>query len=107
MELFTGFIDAARSALGLLRRWIDLPSIDTAFICGPEPMMLTIAGSPEGPRAFGRTDESSKLFASGKQPGRAKKRVVSEAASASQFDHGGDGDPRRRHPHLPHGEDWH
>ena len=80
MELFTGLIDSEKCA-ALFRTWIDLPSIDTAFICGPEPMMLTIAGSL---RDHGLSDEQIKfeLFASG-QPGRAKKRVVSETTSAS------------------------
>ena len=80
MELFTGLIDAEKCA-ALFRTWIDLPSIDTAFICGPEPMMLTIAASL---RDHGLSDEQIKfeLFASG-QPGRAKKRVVTESASAS------------------------
>ena len=56
-------------------------SVDTAFICGPEPMMLAIAASL---REHGLDDSRIKfeLFASG-QPGRAKRRVVSEAASAS------------------------
>ena len=51
---------------------LDRPagSIDTAFICGPEPMMLAIAGAL---REHGLSDEQIKfeLFASG-QPGRAK-----------------------------------
>ncbi len=80
IDLFTGRVDAAKCA-ALFRTWIDLPSVTTAFICGPEPMMLAIAGAL---KEHGLTDEQIKfeLFASG-QPGRAKKRVVSEAASTS------------------------
>jgi ring-1,2-phenylacetyl-CoA epoxidase subunit PaaE len=80
IELFTGRVDAAKCA-ALFHTWIDLPSVTTAFICGPEPMMLAIAGAL---KEHGLTDGQIKfeLFASG-QPGRAKKRVVSETASTS------------------------
>ncbi len=80
IDLFSGRVDAAKCAQ-LFRTWIDLPSVTTAFICGPEPMMLAIAGAL---REHGLADEQIKfeLFASG-QPGRARKRVVSEAASTS------------------------
>jgi ferredoxin len=63
----------------LFRHWIDPASVDTAFICGPEPMMLTIA---ESLRQHGLTDDRIKfeLFASS-QPGRAKKKVVSKQAA--------------------------
>ena len=80
IDLFTGRVDAEKCA-ALFRTWIDLPSIDTAFICGPEPMMLAIAGAL---REHGLADEQIKfeLFASG-QPGRAKKRVTSAEVSTS------------------------
>jgi ring-1,2-phenylacetyl-CoA epoxidase subunit PaaE len=80
IELFTGRVDAAKCE-ALFRAWIDVASVDTAFICGPEPMMLAIAAAL---RAHGLSDEQIKfeLFASG-QPGRAKKRVVSAEASTS------------------------
>ncbi|AVW93696.1 MULTISPECIES: 1,2-phenylacetyl-CoA epoxidase subunit PaaE [Roseobacteraceae] len=74
IDLFTGRIDADKMDM-LFRLWIDADSIDTAFICGPEPMMLTIADSL---RKQGLSDAQIKfeLFASG-QGGRAKKRAVS------------------------------
>lgn len=61
----------------LFTGWIDPKSVDTAFICGPEPMMLAIAASL---RDHGLTDAQIKfeLFASG-QPGRAKAKPVSKA----------------------------
>ncbi|MCV2882745.1 1,2-phenylacetyl-CoA epoxidase subunit PaaE [Actibacterium sp. XHP0104] len=80
IDLFTGRIDAEKMD-ALFRLWIDAESVDTAFICGPEPMMLTIA---ESLRKHGLSDGQIKfeLFASS-QPGRAKARAVSkEAASA-------------------------
>ncbi|TPE51913.1 2Fe-2S iron-sulfur cluster-binding protein [Amaricoccus solimangrovi] len=80
IDLFTGRVDAAKCG-ALFKSWIDLPSIDTAFICGPEPMMLAIAGAL---KEHGLSEEQIKfeLFASG-QPGRAKKRVVSAEVSTS------------------------
>jgi ring-1,2-phenylacetyl-CoA epoxidase subunit PaaE len=80
IELFTGRVDAAKCAQ-LFRTWIDIASIDSAFICGPEPMMLAIAGAL---RDHGLAEEQIKfeLFASG-QPGRAKTRVVSTEVSTS------------------------
>lgn len=74
IDLFTGRVDAEKMA-ALFRSWIAPNSVDTAFICGPEPMMLAIAGAL---RDHGLTDAQIKfeLFASG-QPGRAKARVVS------------------------------
>ncbi len=42
IDLFTGLVDEAKCA-ALFKNWIDIKSVDTAFICGPEPMMLGIA----------------------------------------------------------------
>ena len=80
IDLFTGRVDAAKCA-ALFKTWIDLTSVDTTFICGPEPMMLAIAGAL---KEHGLVDNQIKfeLFASG-QPGRAKKPVVSTAAVTS------------------------
>ena len=80
IDLFTGRIDAAKCA-ALFKTWIDLASVDTTYICGPEPMMLAIAGAL---KEHGLADGQIKfeLFASG-QPGRAKKRVASSAAATS------------------------
>ena len=64
----------------LFSHWLDAKAIDTAFICGPEPMMLAIAGSL---RTHGLRDDQIKfeLFASG-QPGRAKAKAVSKTSVA-------------------------
>ncbi|MBL0372146.1 phenylacetate-CoA oxygenase/reductase subunit PaaK [Rhizobium sp. KVB221] len=72
IDLFTGRVDAAKCA-ALFKSWIDIGSITTAFICGPEPMMLAIAGAL---REHGLRDEQIKfeLFASS-QPGRARHKV--------------------------------
>ena len=73
IDLFTGRVDGAKCA-ELFKTWIDVGSADTAFICGPEPMMLAIA---QALRDHGMDDACIKfeLFASG-QPGRAKARAV-------------------------------
>lgn len=80
IDLFTGRIDAEKMDM-LFRLWIDAENLDTAFICGPEPMMLTVAAAL---RDRGLTDDQIKfeLFASS-QPGRAMKRAVSSEAAAT------------------------
>ena len=78
IDLFTGRVDEEKCAQ-LFTRWIDIASVDTAFICGPEPMMLGIAASL---RAHGLTDQQIKfeLFGSS-QPGRAKKQAIASDAA--------------------------
>ncbi|XWN30816.1 MAG: 2Fe-2S iron-sulfur cluster-binding protein [Devosia sp.] len=81
IDLFTGRVDQEKCAL-LFKHWIDIASVDMAFICGPEPMMLAIASAL---RSHGLSDNQIKfeLFASA-QPGRAKaKAVAAQNASAS------------------------
>lgn len=72
IDLFTGRIDGAKCA-ALFKNWIDPKSVTTAFICGPEPMMLAIAAAL---REHGLRDDQIKfeLFASS-QPGRARRKV--------------------------------
>lgn len=78
IDLFTGQIDRAKCD-ALFSHWIDLKSVDAAFICGPEPMMLVIA---EALRAHGMAEERIKfeLFASS-QPGRLPQRQRTEGAA--------------------------
>jgi ring-1,2-phenylacetyl-CoA epoxidase subunit PaaE len=77
VDLFAGRIDAAKCA-ALFDHVIDVKTVDYAFICGPEPMMLTIAAAL---RNHGLADSQIKfeLFASS-QPGRAKAPPVAAAA---------------------------
>ncbi|NIX75870.1 1,2-phenylacetyl-CoA epoxidase subunit PaaE [Microvirga terricola] len=79
IDLFTGRVDGEKCK-AIFQNWIDLPSIDTAFICGPEPMMLAIAASL---REHGLGDGQIKfeLFASS-QPGRANARKPGVEASS-------------------------
>ena len=82
IDLFQGRVDTEKCA-ALFRHWIDIGSVDTAFICGPEPMMLGIAaalkdhGLPENRIKF-------ELFVSA-QPGRLQRpATVDGGAAASQ-----------------------
>ena len=79
IDLFAGRVDAEKCNL-LFKSWIHLDDIDAVFICGPEPMMLGIAGALKD---HGLKDEQIKfeLFASS-QPGRAKRKAVSSTAAS-------------------------
>ena len=79
IDLFTGLVSQEKCA-ELFKGWIDIAHVDTAFICGPEPMMLGIAAAL---RAHGLEDAQIKfeLFASA-QPGRAKQKAVSSQAAS-------------------------
>ncbi|MGB7244201.1 MAG: 2Fe-2S iron-sulfur cluster-binding protein [Sulfitobacter sp.] len=80
IDLFTGRVDAEKCRQ-LFKNWVNPQDVDLAFICGPEPMMLAIAGSLKD---HGLSDDQIKfeLFASA-QPGRAKRKPTSTAASQS------------------------
>ena len=77
-ELFSGRIDAAKCAQ-LFDRWIDVPSADLAFVCGPEAMMLAVQGAL---REHGMAPEKIRveLFAAGQQ-GRAPRKAAAATAA--------------------------
>lgn len=79
IDLFTGLVTEEKCAQ-LFKGWIDIEHVDTAFICGPEPMMLGIAAAL---RAHGLDNSQIKfeLFASA-QPGRAKRKAASVNAAS-------------------------
>ncbi|WP_238364109.1 2Fe-2S iron-sulfur cluster-binding protein [Mesobacterium pallidum] len=81
IELFTGRVTEEKCAQLFASGFIDPEAVDTAFICGPEPMMLGIAAAL---RAAGMSEDQIRfeLFASS-QPGRAKRKAVSAEASAA------------------------
>ncbi|MBV7397222.1 2Fe-2S iron-sulfur cluster-binding protein [Mameliella sediminis] len=72
IELFQGRVDAEKCA-ALFDHWIDVNAVDTAFICGPEPMMLGIA---KALKDHGLSEDQIKfeLFASA-QPGRLERKA--------------------------------
>ena len=77
IDLFTGRVDQEKCA-ALFKSWIDIGSIDTAFICGPEPMMLAIA---DALKSHGLADGQIKfeLF-SESQKGQLAKQEIKERA---------------------------
>ena len=79
IDLFTGRVDGEKCGL-LFKHWINIDDINTAFICGPEPMMLAISAALKD---HGLTDKQIKfeLFASG-QPGRAKQKAKALGSAA-------------------------
>lgn len=81
IDLFTGRVTEEKCA-ALFEHWIDIASIDTAFICGPEPMMLGIAAAL---RAHGLDDSQIKfeLFASA-QPGRLQRKSANKEAAGTE-----------------------
>lgn len=72
IDLFQGRIDAEKCA-ALFTHWIDIASVDTAFICGPEPMMKAIAQSL-GDHGLTKDQIKFELFASA-QTGRLARRT--------------------------------
>ncbi|KHA50530.1 2Fe-2S iron-sulfur cluster-binding protein [Sulfitobacter geojensis] len=74
IDLFTGRVDQAKCET-LFKQWIDVKSIDTAFICGPEPMMLAIADSL---KTHGLEPDQIKfeLFSESQQGQLAKQEMV-------------------------------
>lgn len=84
IDLFRGRVDGDKCA-ALFRMWIDIATVDMAFICGPEPMMLAISDALE---AHGLRKEQIRfeLFASS-QPGRLPRPV----ADASKMEDGIEG----------------
>ena len=57
VELFNGLMTTEKCAL-LFKHWLDLKSVDTAFICGPQPMMMTINAAL---RAHGLSQQQIKI----------------------------------------------
>ena len=74
IDLFLGRVDSQKCEL-LFANWIDVTSVSMAYICGPEPMMLTIAEALKG-KGLSKDQIRFELFSSA-QPGRAKATSIS------------------------------
>jgi len=74
IDLFTGRIDAEKLKV-MFAKWIDIADVDTAYICGPKPMMLTITAALKD---HGLSDNQIKfeLFGAA-QPGLAANKAAS------------------------------
>ncbi|SFE17819.1 ring-1,2-phenylacetyl-CoA epoxidase subunit PaaE [Sulfitobacter brevis] len=77
IDLFTGRVDQDKCE-ALFKQWIDVTAIDTAFICGPEPMMLAIA---ESLKSHGLEPDQIKfeLFSESQQGRLAKQEMAKRA----------------------------
>jgi ring-1,2-phenylacetyl-CoA epoxidase subunit PaaE len=81
IDLFSGRVDQEKCA-ALFQTWVDIKAVVTAYICGPEPMMLGIV---EALKFHGLDDSQIKfeLFGAGQQ-GRLAKQAISERAEGSK-----------------------
>lgn len=79
IKLFRGRVDKKKCD-ELFKSWIDIKNIDMAFICGPEPMMLEVAGALKD---HGLTEDQIKfeLFGSS-QHGRVNRTQSASQAAA-------------------------
>ncbi|MEP4196351.1 MAG: 2Fe-2S iron-sulfur cluster-binding protein [Aliishimia sp.] len=81
IELFSGRVDGDKCA-AFFQHWIDVKSVDTAFICGPEPMMLAIAGALKD-HGLSKEQIKFELFGASQQ-GRLAKAKRAEAAKGAK-----------------------
>jgi ring-1,2-phenylacetyl-CoA epoxidase subunit PaaE len=81
IDLFTGRVDQEKCEL-LFKLWIDPTTLDTAFICGPEPMMLAIA---ESLKTHGLEPDQIKfeLFSESQQGRLAKQEMAKRSEGQS------------------------
>lgn len=77
INLFSGRVDGEKCD-ALFKSWINIATVDTALICGPEPMMLAISSALE---THGLSKEQIKfeLFGAGQQ-GRLAKQALKDAS---------------------------
>ena len=80
IDLFTGRVDAEKCSL-LFQTLINPNAVETAFICGPEPMMIAIRDALAN-HGLSKDQIKYELFASA-QSGRAKRRAVSKSDQVS------------------------
>ena len=97
IPLFTGRIDAGKLD-ALFAGWIDVETVDLAFICGPEGLMRTVAASLE---AHGMPKDAIRFELFGASPDRPSAEI-GPPGRAGQAP-GGDGADRRRQPQLHDG----
>jgi ring-1,2-phenylacetyl-CoA epoxidase subunit PaaE len=81
IDLFNGRLDKAKCDQ-LLERWVDPASIDTAFICGPQDMMLAVSQSLEE-HGVDKRQIKFELFATA-TPGRRQRAPQNSAAEVAR-----------------------
>lgn len=77
IDLFSGRVDGDKCA-ALFKSWINIASVNTALICGPEPMMLAISAALET-HGLNKKQIKFELFGAGQQ-GRLAKQTLKNAA---------------------------
>ena len=82
IDLFSGRVDQEKCAL-LFKSWINVGAVDTAFICGPEPMMLAIAEALES-HGLSKDQIKFELFGAGQQGRLATPAVSARAEGAAE-----------------------
>jgi len=82
IDLFSGRVDQDKCAL-LFKSWINIDAVDTAFICGPEPMMLAISEALEA-HGLPKDQIRFELFGAGQQGRLAKQAVSARAEGAAE-----------------------
>jgi ring-1,2-phenylacetyl-CoA epoxidase subunit PaaE len=82
IDLFNGRLSKAKCDQ-LLDHWIDASSIDTAFICGPQDMMLGVAQSLEE-HGLDKRQIKFELFATS-TPSRRQRRLEAAAEEAKNL----------------------
>lgn len=80
IDLFQGRVDGEKCA-ALFEHWIDIQNVNTAFICGPEPMMKAIAQAL-GDHGLSKDQIKFELFASA-QTGRLERRTKAADGAAT------------------------
>lgn len=78
IDLFYGRVDG-KKCKQLFDTWVDIETISMAYICGPEPMMLSISDALKE-HGLEKNQIRFELFTS-RQSGRAKKKAVSATSN--------------------------
>ncbi|KMW60270.1 Phenylacetate-CoA oxygenase/reductase, PaaK subunit [Candidatus Rhodobacter oscarellae] len=81
IDLFTGQLTPEKCS-ALFHHWVDVASADHAFICGPEPMMITVRDALQD-AGMGKDRIKIELFKSA-QTGRLAKPVATAASSQAK-----------------------
>lgn len=80
IELFNGLMTKEKCAQ-IFAHWIELRGVDTAFICGPQAMMLQVAEALQE-HGLDKRRIKFELFSSPAGPRRERKSTVAAAAAA-------------------------
>ena len=83
IDLFNGRIDKAKCDQ-LLDRWVDPASIDTAFVCGPQDMMLGVSRSLEE-HGVDKRQIKFELFATASPSRRQRTPQATEAETGKEL----------------------